>query len=56
MARRRDVTELAEKLEGLVADPALREKIAREGMGFIRRGFDWERAVTRMETVLSAAP
>jgi len=56
VARRRDVTELAEKLEGLVADPALREKIAREGMGFIRRGFDWERAVTRMETVLSAAP
>lgn len=55
VARRRDVAHLAEKLEQLVADPALREKIAREGMAFVRREFDWERAATRMEALLSVA-
>ena len=55
VARRREVAELAEKLERLVADPALRGKIAHEGMAFIRREFDWERAVTGMEEILSTA-
>jgi len=53
VARRRDLADLAEKLERLVSDPALREKIAREGMAFIRRAFDWERAVIRMEEILA---
>lgn len=52
VAHRRNVADLAEKLERLLADPALREKIAREGMAFIRREFGWERAVTRMEEIL----
>jgi len=55
VARRRDVADLAEKLERLVTDPALREKIASQGIAFIRREFDWERAVTRMEALLSGA-
>lgn len=56
VARRRDVADLAEKLERLVGDPALRAKIAREGMAYIRREFDWERAVARMEALFSASP
>ena len=51
MARRRDVGDLAEKLERLVADPTLRQKIAGAGMAFIHEKFDWERAVSRMETL-----
>ncbi len=53
VVRRRDVADLAEKLERLVADPALREKIASQGMAFIRREFDWQRAVSRMEKLLT---
>ena len=56
VAVRRDVAELAEKLERLVADPALRRKIARAGTAFIRREFDWDRAVTRMEALFEARP
>jgi glycosyltransferase involved in cell wall biosynthesis len=52
VARRRDVADLAEKIERLVVDPAFRAKIAHEGRTFIRWEFDWERAVTRMETIL----
>jgi len=55
VARRRDVADLAEKLERLVADPGLRAKIAREGMAYIRREFDWERAVKRVEALFSAS-
>jgi glycosyltransferase involved in cell wall biosynthesis len=51
VARRRNVDDLAWQLERLVADPGLREKIAREGETFIRREFDWERAAARMETL-----
>ena len=53
VARRRGMADLAEKIERLLTDPALRAKIAHEGMAFIRREFDWERAVTRMETLLA---
>jgi glycosyltransferase involved in cell wall biosynthesis len=53
VARRRDVAHLTEKLEQLVTDHALRGKISREGMAFVRREFDWERAATRMEALLS---
>jgi glycosyltransferase involved in cell wall biosynthesis len=53
VARRRDSADLAEKLERLVADPTLCQKLGSVGMAFIRREFDWERAVSRMEAVLS---
>ncbi|MFQ5521941.1 MAG: glycosyltransferase family 4 protein, partial [Candidatus Methylomirabilia bacterium] len=57
VAPRRDVAELAEKLERLVADPALRERIASAGVAFVRRKFDWERAVSAMEALfLEQAP
>lgn len=49
VARRRDVADLAEKLEQAVADPGLREAVAREGMAWVRREFDWDRAVARLE-------
>lgn len=51
VARRRDVDDLARQLERLVADPGLREKIAREGEMFVSREFDWERAVAQIEAL-----
>jgi glycosyltransferase involved in cell wall biosynthesis len=51
VARRRDVADLVEKLERAVADRALRAQLAREGMALIRREFDWERAVAKMEAL-----
>ena len=53
---RRDVADLAEKLERAVADPALRAKLAREGMAYIKREFDWERAVAKMEALFDQPP
>ncbi len=54
VARRRDVADLGEKVERLVVDAGLRTKIAREGMAYIKREFDWERALTRMEALFRA--
>ena len=54
VARRRDVADLVEKLERVVADPGLRAKLAREGMAYIKREFDWERAVAKMEALFGA--
>ncbi len=51
VAHRRDVADLAEKLERLVGDPTRRQKIAGAGMAFVREKFDWERAVSRIETL-----
>jgi glycosyltransferase involved in cell wall biosynthesis len=56
VARRRDVADLAEKLERAIADPALRAKLAREGMALIRREFDWERVVAKMEALFDQPP
>ncbi|MFQ5968085.1 MAG: glycosyltransferase family 4 protein, partial [Acidimicrobiia bacterium] len=53
VARRRDVADLAEKLELAAADPRLRAKISQEGMALITQKFDWELAVTRLEALLS---
>src|SRR5258705_1815083 len=53
VASRRDVADLASKLERLVADPALRARVARAGATFVT-AFDWERAVRRMEELLAA--
>ncbi len=55
VARRRDVADLAAKLESAVADAGLRAKIAGEGMALIKREFDWERAVGRMEALFAAS-
>jgi len=54
VARRRDVAHLAEKLESAVSDHALRSKIAREGMTYVQREFNWERAVDAMEMLFKA--
>ncbi|MFQ5829263.1 MAG: glycosyltransferase family 4 protein [Candidatus Methylomirabilia bacterium] len=51
VAPRRNVAALADKLERLVADAALRAKLGQEGQAFIRREFDWERAVSEAEAL-----
>ena len=51
VARRRDVTDLAAKLELLAADGRLRARIAAAGSAFVRNTFDWARAVRRMEAI-----
>jgi glycosyltransferase involved in cell wall biosynthesis len=52
VARRRDVGDLALKLERLVTDAELRARIASAGATFIRNTFDWGRAVQRMEEIV----
>jgi glycosyltransferase involved in cell wall biosynthesis len=49
VARRRDVDDLAAKLERLVADVALRRRLARAGQDLVTRAFDWDAAVDRLE-------
>jgi glycosyltransferase involved in cell wall biosynthesis len=51
VARRRDVDDLAAKLERLAVDEPLRARIAAAGSAFIRNTFDWGRAVRRMEEI-----
>ena len=51
VARRRDVDELAAKLERLAIDGVLRAKIAAAGAAFVSTAFDWDRAVLRMEAL-----
>ena len=53
VARRRDVAELGEKLGRLVVDSALRGKIAAAGQRLVTTAFDWERAVSRMEALMT---
>jgi glycosyltransferase involved in cell wall biosynthesis len=55
VARRRDVDELAAKLERLASDGAVRQKIAAAGAAFVLAAFDWDRAVLRMEAVFGEA-
>jgi glycosyltransferase involved in cell wall biosynthesis len=54
VASRRDVPDLAAKLERLATDPALRARIAKAGAAFVTTVFDWDRAVRRMEGILGA--
>lgn len=54
VARRRDVDDLSATLLRMLVDTPLREKIAAAGAAFIRREFDWDRAVTTLETLLTA--
>jgi len=52
VARRRDVGDLASKLERLAVDPALRGRLAGAGAAFVTTAFEWGRAVRRMEEIL----
>ena len=49
VARRRDVDDLAGRLARLVADGALRRRIAGAGRELVTRSFDWDAAVERLE-------
>ena len=55
VARRRDVADLAAQLERLCVDGALRARLAAAGQAFVTQTFDWERAVTRLESLFAAA-
>jgi glycosyltransferase involved in cell wall biosynthesis len=55
VARRRDIDDLAAKLERMATDPALRERLATAGAAFVTTTFGWDRAVRRMEEILGAA-
>ena len=56
VARRRDVADLAEKLERVVTDATLRARLAARGQELVTSAFDWDRAVTRMEALFAEAP
>ncbi len=51
VARRRDVADLAAKLERLATDEALRARLARAGRQYVTTAFEWDRAVARMEAL-----
>lgn len=51
VARPRDVADLAAKLARVAADAALRRRIAAAGTQLVTTAFDWERAVTRLESL-----
>jgi len=53
VAPRRDVAALAAALGRLLEDPALRARLASAGQRFVTTAFDWDRAVARLETLLS---
>ncbi len=54
IAPRRDVDALERALARLIVDPALREKIARQGRELVTTQFDWDRATTRLECLLGS--
>jgi len=49
IARRRDVDDLAAKLERMARDEALRRGLAAAGQKLVTSAFDWDQAVERME-------
>jgi glycosyltransferase involved in cell wall biosynthesis len=53
VARRRDVADLAAKLERLALDEPLRARLAAAGMRFVRTAFSWDRAVRRLEEIFA---
>jgi glycosyltransferase involved in cell wall biosynthesis len=55
VAPRRDVDGLADALARLVADAALRERLARDGRTLISTRFGWERASAQLEALLRGA-
>ena len=56
VARRRDIEDLAVKLERVAGDEALRARLAAAGRAFVTTAFDWDGAVTRLETLFASAP
>src|SRR5688500_8805453 len=56
VARRRDVDDLAAKLERVATDDVLRTRLATAGRAFVTTAFDWDGAVTRLETLFASAP
>jgi len=54
VAPRRDVDALTRGLIRLLDDAELRRRVARDGQGFVRTQFDWERATARLESILAA--
>jgi glycosyltransferase involved in cell wall biosynthesis len=55
VARRRDVADLAAKLELAATDADLRAKIAAAGRAHVVFAYDWDRAVRRMEQLFEEA-
>jgi len=53
VARRRDVDDLAACLSRMATDEALRVRLASAGQAYVTKTFDWDRAVTRLEALLS---
>jgi len=49
VAKRRDVDDLAAKLEQLAARPELRARLATAGSALVTTAFDWDRTVERLE-------
>jgi glycosyltransferase involved in cell wall biosynthesis len=54
VARRRDIDGLADGLRRLVADAALRRRLAEAGRALVTRSFDWDAAVARLEGLFRA--
>lgn len=55
VARRRDVDDLAAKLERAASDDALRARLATAGRAFVTTAFDWDRAVGRLEALFASS-
>jgi glycosyltransferase involved in cell wall biosynthesis len=55
VARRRDVDDLAGKLERVASDDALRARLSAAGRAFVTTAFDWDRAVMRLEALFASA-
>jgi glycosyltransferase involved in cell wall biosynthesis len=54
VARRRDIDDLAAKLEQMATNAALRDRLATAGAAFVTATFNWDRAVGRMEEILAS--
>ena len=54
VARRRNVADLAAKLERVVVNEPLRVRLAAAGMRFVTTTFSWDRAVRRLEEIFAA--
>jgi glycosyltransferase involved in cell wall biosynthesis len=48
------VSDLAACLSRMASDAALRARLASAGQAYVTKTFDWDRAVTRLEALLSA--
>ena len=55
VARRRDVDDLAARLQRLAVDTPLRAKVASAGEALVTTTFDWDRAVGQLEALFESA-